>query len=93
MRERKHIFIEDNISRNKDSIRTNMKTLVTFVFRTISMEDTLFGTKLKFVLIVWANVRPTSTAKHLEKSVVRRLLKKLLNGSFHVKYTSRQAID
>jgi hypothetical protein len=93
MRERKHVFIEDNISRNKDSIRRNMKTLVTFVLRAISKEDTLFGTKLKFLLIVWANVRPTSTAKHLEKSVVRRLLKKLLNGSFHVKYTSRQAID
>jgi hypothetical protein len=93
MRERKHVFIEDNISRNKDSIRRNMKTLVTFVLRAISKEDTLFGMKLKFVLIVWTNVRPTSTSKHLEKSVVRRPLKKLLNRSFHVKYTSRQAID
>jgi hypothetical protein len=93
MRERKHVFIEDNISRNKDSIRRNMKTLVTFVLRTITKEDTLFGTKLKFVPIVWANMRPTGTAKHLEKSVVRRLLKKLLNGSFHVKYTSGQTID
>jgi hypothetical protein len=61
--------------------------------RAIAKKNTLFRMKLKFVLIVWTNMRLTSTTKNLEKSVIRGQLEKLLNRSFHAKHTCRQAIN
>jgi cytochrome c oxidase assembly protein Cox11 len=68
--EGKHIFIENNIPGYIYTVCRNMKTLVTFVKRAISQKNTLFRSKLKFAIIVWAKVWPASTAKHFKKCVV-----------------------
>jgi hypothetical protein len=68
-------------------IGQNMKTLVSFMLRAIAKEDTLLRTKFKFALIVRASVRPTSTTKDFKKSVVRRFMEQLFDGSFHFEET------
>jgi hypothetical protein len=70
-----------------------METLVAFVKGTIPKEDTLFGAKLKFTTVVGAKVRPTSTAKNFQESIVREFIKQLFEWCLHIQYSSRQPID
>jgi hypothetical protein len=70
-----------------------MKTFVSFLLRAIAKEDTLLRMKFKFVLIVRASVRPTSTTKDFKKSVVRRFIEQLFDGSLHFEETCRHAIN
>jgi hypothetical protein len=44
-----------------------MKTLVAFVKGAISKEETFFGTKLEFVIVIRVEMRPTRATKHLKK--------------------------
>jgi hypothetical protein len=46
-------------------IRISIKTLISFMKRAISEEDTFFGTKGQFVFIVGAEIRATSTTKNV----------------------------
>jgi hypothetical protein len=55
----------------------DMKTLVAFVFGAITEEDTFFGAKIKLMVVVRMEVRPTGTAKNFKKSVIRNLIKKM----------------
>ena len=71
MRERKNIFIKNNITRDVDTISRNMETFVTFVRRTVTKEDTFFGPKLEFTLIVWTKMGLARTTKKLEESIIR----------------------
>jgi hypothetical protein len=48
-----------------------MKTLVTLVERAIAKEDTFFRSKFEFVFVVRTEVRPTCTAEHLEKGIIK----------------------
>jgi hypothetical protein len=61
-----------------------METLVAFVKRTIPKEDTLFGAKLKLATVIGPKVRPTSTAKNFEKSVVREFIKQQFKRCLHM---------
>ena len=59
----KHIFIKDNITGDVNPTSCNVKILVAFVHVTVAKESTLLGSKLEFMFVVWAKVRPTSTTK------------------------------
>jgi len=48
-RHRKGVFIKDNMSRDDDTIRLEVKTAVPFVIRRISKEDTQGGARSEFV--------------------------------------------
>ena len=48
-----------------------MKALVAFVYGTITKKDTFFGSKFKFMFVVWTKMGPTCTSKDLEKSIIR----------------------
>jgi hypothetical protein len=53
-RKRKDFLIKNNISGDIDPTSGNIETLDSFVARTVAKEDTLFGAKSKFALIVRA---------------------------------------
>ena len=89
---RKHSLIEDDISRNIHTIRWNMETLVPLMERAITQEDTLFRAKLKLTIVVRPKMRPTSTPKHFEESIVRCIMQQFFNGCIHIENTSRQPI-
>jgi hypothetical protein len=93
MREGKHRFIKNNIPRNIDSICRNMKTLITLVHRTVTKEDTLFGSKLEFALIVRSKMRPTRTPEHLKKGIVRHFPQKTLKRCLHIDHSTWESID
>ena len=63
---REHIFIKHDVTRNVDTVRRNVKAFVPFVERTIPKKNALFRPELKFTTVVWPEVRPTCTSKHLE---------------------------
>ncbi len=44
------------------------------MIETVPEKDTTFGTKIKFVGIVWTKVGPTRIAKGFEKIIVRGLV-------------------
>jgi hypothetical protein len=81
-RKREQIFIENDISRNIDTICGNMETLVPFMEGAISKEDTFFGTILELVFVIWTKVWPTRTTEDFEKGVVRDLTKQASRGVF-----------
>ena len=68
------IFIKDYISSNIHPIGREIKTLITFMIKAVPKKDATFGTKIKFVGIVWMKVRPTRTAKGFEKIIVRSFM-------------------
>jgi hypothetical protein len=61
--------------------------------RTIAQKHTLLRSKLKFMIIIWSKMRPTSTTKHLKKGVVRCFLEKTLKRSFHIDCATREPVD
>jgi hypothetical protein len=79
---RKHIFVKNNVTRDVHMIGWNMEILVPFVLGAVSKKHTFLRTKLEFALIVRAWVRPTSTTKNFQKSVIRRLIEELSTGVF-----------
>ena len=56
-------------------------------------KDTLLGTKLKLVHVIWTKMRPASGPKNLEESVIRLFIKENFNGSLHVQNTSGSMVD
>jgi hypothetical protein len=70
-----------------------METLVPFMKWTISQEYTFFGTKLKFMLVIWAKVGPTRTPKDLEEGVIRNFTQQTFKRSLHINNSSRYAIN
>ena len=62
-----------------------MKTLVTFVERTVPKKHTLFRSILKFMLIVRTKMRPTRTAEHFEEGVIWSFIKQHFEWRLHVK--------
>jgi hypothetical protein len=89
----KNCLVKNNITRDIHSVGRNMETLVAFMDRTITKEDTLFRTELKLATITWAEMRPACTTKDFEKSIIRRLSKEALKRSLHINDTARQAIN
>jgi hypothetical protein len=69
--ERKHIFVEDDITGDIHAIGRNMKAFIAFVYRAVTKEDTFFGAKFEFVFVIRAKVWPTCTAENFEKSIIR----------------------
>jgi len=63
-------FIEDNITRDISTTSRYIKTHEAFMERTVSKEDTLFGSKSKFSFIEWPKIRPASTSKYAKRSIV-----------------------
>ena len=61
-----------------------METFVAFVKSTIPKEDTLFEAKVKLATVVGPKVRPTSTAKNLEESIVRKFIKQQFKRCLHI---------
>ena len=60
-----------------------METFVAFVKSTIPKKDALFGAKLKLATVVGPKVRPTSTAKNLEESIVMKFIKQQFKWCLH----------
>jgi hypothetical protein len=60
---------------------------------TIPKKHTFFGSKIKFLIIVRAKVRPTRATKHTEKGVVGCFTKKTLKWSLHIDDTTRKPIN
>jgi hypothetical protein len=71
LRKGKHILVKNDITRDIHAVCGDMKTLVTLVERAIAEEDTFFRSKFEFVFVVRTEVRPTCTAEHLEKGIIR----------------------
>jgi hypothetical protein len=82
--ERKHIFVEDDITGDIHAIGRNMKAFIAFVYRAVTKEDTFFGAKLKFATVVGTKVWPTCTTKHFKESVVRELMKQKFKWCLHI---------
>ena len=89
----KNMLIKHNIPRDVDTISGHMKTFVSFMKRAITKKNTLLGTKLELTLVIWTEMGPASTPKHLEKGVVRLFIKENFNGSLHIQNTSGSTID
>ena len=89
----KNMLIKHDVPRYIDTISGNMKTFVTFMKRAIAKKNTLLGTKLELTLVIWTEMGPASTPKHLEKGVVRLFIKENFNGSLHIQNTSGSTID
>jgi len=71
----KNSFIKHNVARNIDPTSSNVQALVSFMHITIAKEGTLLGTKLKFMFIVWSEIRPTCTAKDTKRGIRGGLIK------------------
>jgi hypothetical protein len=56
-------------------------------------ENTLFGIELKFVIIIRAKIRPTSTPKNPQKRIVTVTAKETLHGSLGTDDFTGKAID
>ena len=89
----KNMLIKHNMPRDVGTISGNMKTFVSFMKRAITKKNTLLGTKLELTLIIWTEMGPSSTPKHLEKGVVRLFIKENFNGRLHIQNTSRSTVD
>ena len=87
------MLIKHNIPRDVDTISGHMQTFVSFMKRAITKKYTLLGTKLELALVIWTEMGPASTPKHLEKGVVRLFIKENFNGSLHIQNTSGSTID
>jgi hypothetical protein len=61
----KNLFFEDDIPRDIDPPTRDFQTLVSFLGKTISQENTPFGTKIKFVSVVWSEIRQHAHPKVL----------------------------
>ena len=59
------MLIKHDIPRYIDTMCGNMKTFITFMKRAIAKKYTLLGMKLKLALVIWAEMRPSSTPKNL----------------------------
>jgi hypothetical protein len=90
--ERKFIFIKDNIPRDVNSARGHIKALKTFVMRTVTKKDTLFGMRGKFPLIIGMEIWPTSTPKNLEEGIIRSLFIEALEWSHKLKELARCSV-
>ena len=56
-------------------------------------ENTLFGSKFKFPLIVWTEMGPTSTAKNFKEGVIWGFTQKAFKRSLHRNDTARKTIN
>ena len=86
-------FVKDNVTRNIDTARRDVKEFDSFVLGTISNEHALRGAKHKFAIIVWTEIRPAGTSEHTERLVVRFDVEKAFEGCFIVNDTTRKHID
>jgi hypothetical protein len=66
-------LIKYDIAGNVNATSWNMKTFVALVKRAIPKKNTFFGSKLKFAIVIWTEMRPTSTPKNLEKGIIGNL--------------------
>jgi hypothetical protein len=90
---RKNMLIKHDISRYIETISGNMKTMITFMKRTIAKKNTPFGPKFQFTFVVWAYMRPASTPKHLKEGIIRLFMKKKFNRNLYVENTSGSTVD
>jgi hypothetical protein len=67
---RKICFIKNNISRNIEMASGYIETFEALMYITIAKKNTLNRSVLKFVQVIWAQIWPASTLKHLEARVV-----------------------
>ena len=66
----KYLFIKNNVARNIDMPGRDIKAFIPFVKTTITQEGTLFGAKLKLVLVERTQVWPNGTPKDTKEGVV-----------------------
>jgi hypothetical protein len=57
----KNDFIKNNITRNVNTTRRDIKTFKSLMHIVVPNECTSFKMKLEFVSIIWMKVRPSST--------------------------------
>lgn len=87
------LFHQNNITRNIYASSGNFKALVPFVKIIIAKENTLSGTELKFVSVVWTKIGVACTPKYFEIDIVRFLMKQFFQGSNITNYFIRKTID
>jgi hypothetical protein len=87
------MLVKDNVPRNIDTIRRNVKIFVSLVKRTVAQKHTLLRAKIKLMIIVRSKVRPESAPKNLKKGVVRCFIQKHLKRCFHVDGTTRKPVN
>jgi len=58
--------METDMTGNINTVRCNVKTLITKMGGTISKEHTWRGMKIQFMIIIWTQKRKTETQKYVE---------------------------
>jgi hypothetical protein len=64
-------FIKHNIPRNVNAAFGHIEAIENLMHIAIVQEHTPSGAHLKFVIIIWEQIRPTSTAKDMEARAIR----------------------
>jgi hypothetical protein len=77
---RENRFIEDDITRDINTSRGAIKTLIPLMHRTIPEEGAHSGTKRELMCIILAQTGLTCTTKYAKKGVVWINLEKAMNG-------------
>lgn len=63
-------LIKNNVTGDIDTTTSSIQTLISFMHVTISKKDTLSRAKLEFPIVVWPEIRPTSTSESTKESIV-----------------------
>ena len=87
------MLIKNDISRYVYTVTRNMKTLISFMKRTVAEKHILFGAKFQFAIVIGTKVWPACAPKHFEKSIIRVLMQQQFNGCFHAKNTCGKTIN
>ena len=85
---RKNRLVENNITRDVDTSRGTIKTLVSLMHRTIAQENTHGGSESKF-----AQTRPAGAPKSAKELIIRVHLKESIYGCILLKNRCRHAIN
>lgn len=81
------------MTRNVDTIGGGIKTLITFVMRTITNKDTFKTRRRQFVGHIVTEMRKTRTSKDAKGRIGRRSAIKASVGCFPIKSSGRKEID
>lgn len=67
--------------------------MVSLMILTVADEKTLCRSKIKLMLIIWPEVRPTGSTEHLEKAIIRSFGKKFFVRGFMMKNGSGKVVN
>jgi hypothetical protein len=90
--QRKKYFHQNDITRDINVTRTNVKTLIPFVEITISKKLTTQGAELELVAAIWSEVGLTRAAKSAHVGVIRSSTKGTMDGGILIKDFGRGVI-